>query len=195
MTPTPPPNSQWQRPQQSLSIASWWRRWYDFVVRSVLRLNDHPHRIALGLAVGVFVAFTPTIGLQMPICVALAWVLGANKVVGLPVVWISNPATFVPIYYPSYLLGCQIAKCPSVDRAWFASLSPAPDDSTVDILGTLGSRFIDIALPLWIGCLAVATVLAIVTYVVSFFAIRMYRKEESMALEQLASRRPEASDG
>ena len=78
-----------------------WQRLKDFIVHKVLRLDDTPHRIALGVAIGFFVTWTPTIGIQMILVVALATLLKANKLVGVPFVWISNPFTIVPIYGPN----------------------------------------------------------------------------------------------
>jgi uncharacterized protein (DUF2062 family) len=75
-----------------------------FFADRVLGVHDTTHRIALGVAVGVAVAMTPTIGLQMVLTVAVATALRANKVVGVPFAWISNPATLW-LYVPSYVLG------------------------------------------------------------------------------------------
>ena len=80
----------------------------DFCILRILHADDPPHRLALGIAIGMFVTFTPLIGFQMLISVFLAWLLRANKLVGVPLVWISNPVTFVPIYYPCYWLGCKV---------------------------------------------------------------------------------------
>ena len=76
-----------------------------FFIFRVLHVDDTPHRIALGVAVGIFVTWTPTIGAQMLLTVLLSWLLRANMLVGVPFVWISNPLTVVPIYGPSYVLG------------------------------------------------------------------------------------------
>ena len=75
-----------------------WRRTRRFLIVKVLHANDTPHRIALGIAIGVFIGLTPTVGLQMIIALALATALRANKVVCIPMVWITNPVTLVPIY-------------------------------------------------------------------------------------------------
>lgn len=75
---------------------------------SVLHTNDPPARLALGAAIGMFVAFTPTFGLQMVLVVFIAWLLKANKAVGLPIVWISKPATMGFIYYLCYIVGCAL---------------------------------------------------------------------------------------
>ena len=37
--------------------------------------------------------------------IALAWLLRANKLVGVPFVWISNPLTMGLIYLPNFWLG------------------------------------------------------------------------------------------
>jgi len=68
-------------------------------VDRVLQVHDTPHRIGLGVATGIFVAWTPTVGFQMALTVALAWLVGANKVVGVPFVWISCPPTYFATYY------------------------------------------------------------------------------------------------
>ena len=61
------------------------RRWF---IYRVLHVDDTPHRIALGVAVGIFVTWTPTIGLQMLLCILISALVGANKFVGLPFVWL-----------------------------------------------------------------------------------------------------------
>ena len=82
-----------------------YRRISRFIVRRILHTDDTPSRIARGAAIGIFVAWLPLIGLQMLLTLGLSFILRANKLVGLPVVWISNIFTLGPIYYPSYLLG------------------------------------------------------------------------------------------
>ena len=76
-----------------------------FVVYRILHVDDTPHRLALGLALGIFVAWTPTIGLQMILVLLLAPLIRANGRVGVPMVWVSNPLTAALIYYPNYLIG------------------------------------------------------------------------------------------
>ena len=65
--------------------------------RSILMLEDTPHSIALGTAIGLFIAWTPTVGIHMILVVSLALFLRANKVAGLIAVYISNPLTLAPI--------------------------------------------------------------------------------------------------
>ena len=60
-----------------------WQKVKDFVVYGVLHADDTPHRIALGVAIGIFVTFTPTLGFQMILVAVIATLLRANKFVGL----------------------------------------------------------------------------------------------------------------
>lgn len=152
-----------------------WQRLKNFLVRRVLRAKDTPHRIALGVAIGVFVAWTPTIGFQMALTLALAWLLGANKLVGVPFVWISNPLTVVPIYLPNYYVGRWI----------LGSKVPPPDFSRV--AGGTGGWLAEVNtwwsvtwhafLPLWVGSLLVAVALSVPTYFATYHAVIIYRRK------------------
>ena len=51
--------------------------------RAIVMLDDTPHSIALGTAIGLFIAWTPTVGIHMILVVALALLFRANKVAGL----------------------------------------------------------------------------------------------------------------
>ncbi len=68
-------------------------------------LKGDPKYVASGMAIGVFVAATPTIPFHMIISIALAIMLRASKPAALIGSWFSNPLTVGPIYYSSYKLG------------------------------------------------------------------------------------------
>ena len=76
-----------------------------FVKFRILHVDDTPQRIARGVAVGVWIAFTPFLGLHMILALALAVLFRANKVLAVLGVWISNPFTLLPIYGSAYLMG------------------------------------------------------------------------------------------
>ncbi|NIA16997.1 MAG: DUF2062 domain-containing protein [Planctomycetes bacterium] len=71
----------------------------------VLHIDDSPHRIALGLAIGLFISFSPIVGIHLPLVIILALLLKANKFTALTSVWVCNVFTIVFIFYPSYLVG------------------------------------------------------------------------------------------
>lgn len=76
-----------------------------FVKFRILHIDDSPERIARGIAVGVFIAYLPVMGIQMALAWAAAGVFKANKLMAVLGVWVSNPATAVFVFYPAYLLG------------------------------------------------------------------------------------------
>ena len=85
-----------------------WRRLQQIVVHNVLHLDDTPHRIAWGVFIGAMIAFTPTLGLQIVLYVPVAALLGANKLSGIPILFISNPFTAVPLYYTTWSVGAAM---------------------------------------------------------------------------------------
>ncbi len=150
------------------------RRSRQFIYHNVLHADDPPHQLALGAAIGVFVAFTPTVGFQMVISVFLAWLLRANKVIGLPVVWISNPATIVPMYYTCYVVGCSMLGWQHVGEHWWAHLAQPPP-GWLPTVTFFWSRLVEIAAPLWLGSVVIGSLLAYPTYYGLYYSIRTYR--------------------
>lgn len=157
-----------------------WKRIRDFCVYKILHADDPPHRLALGIAIGLFVTFLPLIGMQMVLSFGLAWLLRANKLVGIPLVWISNPFTLW-IYYPAYWLGCKLLGRPAIDDKWselkleWASLESSPSVTWGDRFGFWWKNLLEFVGPLSLGSLIVALVLGTLSYYVSLFAIRHYR--------------------
>jgi uncharacterized protein (DUF2062 family) len=68
-------------------------------------LHGDPHYIAMGMAIGIFVAITPTIPFQTIIAVGLAFVLKGSKAAAALATWICNPLTMPIFYYASYKAG------------------------------------------------------------------------------------------
>jgi uncharacterized protein (DUF2062 family) len=145
-----------------------------FVFHNVLHADDPPHRLALGIAIGVFTTFTPTVGLQMMIVVFLAWLLRANKAVGIPIVWITNPVTIIPIFYSCYRTGQMLLGHRDVGLYWWAGMSKRPEQWWPRVQ-FYWDRFMEIALPLWVGSLSIALVTGYISYYISYYAISGYR--------------------
>lgn len=91
-----------------MSPTDLWRRLQQIVIHNILHLDDTPHRIAWGVFIGTVVAFTPTLGFQIVLYLALAALLRANKVSGIPMLFISNPFTAVPVYYMTWWVGAAV---------------------------------------------------------------------------------------
>ena len=150
------------------------RRVRRFVLKRILHTDDPPHRLALGIAIGMFVTFTPTFGFQMLLVAFGAWVLRANKIVGLPIVWISNPATMVPIYWACFEVGRAVLGSEPMGDQWWYNFSHPPVGWWLRVK-FYWSELIDIATPLWIGSVVVGLALAVPTYYVVLYLVRSYR--------------------
>ncbi len=69
------------------------------------RLPDPPHRIARGIAIGVFVCFTPFFGFHLVIATILVFLIQANLLAALLATFFGNPLTFPVIAIVSLELG------------------------------------------------------------------------------------------
>lgn len=103
------------------------------------------------VAIGVFCAFIP-LPLQMLIAAILAIIFRFNILVAVPIVWISNPLTFAPIFYFCYRIGAAI-------------LDIHPDGFYFELsLDWLLTELLHTWQPFLLGCLVVATVFAFASY-------------------------------
>ena len=81
-----------------------WIRILQFKNR-LINFHGDPQFVARGMAIGVFVAATPSMPFQTAIAIALAFILRSSKAAATIGVWISNPITFPIFYLASYKVG------------------------------------------------------------------------------------------
>ena len=82
-----------------------WKRAVDYIIHRVKRLPDTPHKIAIGLAIGVFCSFTPFFGLHIFLAALLAYLCKGNIVAALLGTFFGNPITWPFIAAFSVKLG------------------------------------------------------------------------------------------
>jgi uncharacterized protein (DUF2062 family) len=145
-----------------------------FIAHDVLHADDPPHPLALGAAIGIFIMYTPTFGFQMLLIVFVAWLLKANKVIGIPVAWVSNPATAVPIYYACFVVGRVLLGHPHMEEGWWAQLAKPPVGLWARV-EFYWSKVMEIAAPLWVGSIVLGVITAIPTYYAVYYAVGSYR--------------------
>ena len=85
-----------------------WGRATRYIAHRLRRLPDPAHKIARGIASGVFVCFTPFFGLHFLLAMAVAWVVGGNILAALLATFVGNPLTFPVIATLSVELGILI---------------------------------------------------------------------------------------
>ncbi len=149
-----------------------------FFIYRVLHVDDTPHRIALGLAIGIFITWTPTIGLQMVLTVLLAALMRANKLVGVPFVWISNPITALPLYGFNFLVGRWVLPGSYPWKLFQDSVANAVrfNGGWIDRIIAWWQATWFVFAPLWVGSILMGLILATVSYFVTRCAVVTYRK-------------------
>ncbi len=154
----------------------------------ILHIDDSPKSIARGVSVGLFVAWTPFLGFHILISLLLASIFKANKVAAVLLVWISNAATLLIIYYPGYLLGSFILSLFRPERQYsleqikksFAQISDSgsilSDIFTVEFWRNFSHFFIKIGLELTVGGCLIGLMMAIIGYFVTYKMILWHRQ-------------------
>lgn len=67
-------------------------------LRAIMQLDDPPQKLALAFGLGVFIAFTPTIGLHLLSCLLIAWLFRLSKLVIISASLVMNPWTMIPLF-------------------------------------------------------------------------------------------------
>jgi uncharacterized protein (DUF2062 family) len=136
--------------------------------------------------VGLLIAFTPTIGVQVVLAAALAPLARANVPAAVAMVWVTNPATMGPAFALTYRVGCAVWHGPA------GAMAPAAVAEAIDIdtphaffapwewLSELLSAGETVIVPLVIGGLIVGGVLALVAYVLTLRVVRAHRRHVAL---------------
>lgn len=162
-------------------MGRYWLRVRKLLLHNVLHADDSPHDIALGVAIAMVVAFLPLVGFQTAIAVGLAALCGANKAVAIPIVWITNPLTILPVYGGCFALGRLV-----LQSAQHGTIS---DHMAQLIEGSKKFQFLELAtwkelfdalaglgMELWVGCLIVGLAFGTLSYFLSRDAVIRYRE-------------------
>jgi uncharacterized protein (DUF2062 family) len=122
-------------------------------LRGVLQLDDPPWRIALALAVGVFISCTPTFGVQTLLALVIATVARLNRVATVTGVWINLPWVS-PFVYAGAL---QVGRAILPDQTGFSGFW----------------------LMLSVGTTLIGAVAGAVTYVAAYGALSLRRRKRA----------------
>lgn len=128
-----------------------------------IRLRGLPEEIAKGVALGIFIGMTPTMGLQMPIALVFAYLLKENRLAAVLGVWITNPATAPFIYGLEYELGRRLL---GMDYVGF------PQELTMESVMKTGW---EVVAPLWLGGILAGLLLAPIAYWLTLRLIPVFK--------------------
>lgn len=169
-----------------MNLRDFWRRVQQIVIHNILHLDDTPHRIAWGVFIGTIIAFTPTLGLQILIYIPIATLLRANKVSGIPLLFISNPFTAVPLYYSTWKVGAAVMR-PDIEvtrstiKQWLGETGRALKNDGLgrlleaDFWSDTGRLLASTGAELWVGGLLCGFVVAVPIYFLTRWGINAVR--------------------
>ena len=146
-------------------------------IRRLLALDDPPERTALAFSIGVFIAFSPFLGLHTILATLLALLFRFNKVAIYAGTFVNNPfLTLVPIIAASYAIGAFALGRPLRIPAAGIELLKDPHLLTADYYRRLFRESWDIVWPFTIGGLVLSVVCSLVAYPVTSALLRAKRR-------------------
>ena len=163
------PQSTLEKWQQFIWPREGWARALKYIWQRTIRLNGSAHSIALGLAAGAFVSASPFIGMHLLIAALIAWVFGGNIIASAVGTWAGNPISFPFIWLTTFNIGHLILG--TEDKA-----GDLPELSLGLFIEAPISALLPVILPMAVGGLVIGTVMAVVTYYPSLWAVRFYQK-------------------
>jgi uncharacterized protein (DUF2062 family) len=153
----------------------------------ILHIDDTPHKISLGVAIGLFMAYSPLLGLHLLQIIILSILLRANKFAALVSTWVSNVFTYAIIYYPAYLIGKIICnffpnysalsdqQVSSLFNKLFAPSNMLTGFYTKEYWRQFWMLLKQIGPELWIGCLILGSIAAVASYFICYYLIKSHR--------------------
>ena len=107
--------------------------------------------VSLAFAVGFWAMYTPPLPFQMVIAAVLAIYFNANLPISVALVWITNPVTWLPMYYTAYKVGAFALGQGSFEFEQFSQLFSI-------------QKVLELGAPLLLGCFILMNVGAVVGY-------------------------------
>jgi uncharacterized protein len=155
--------------------------------RRLLAVDDPPERTALAFSIGIFIAFSPFLGLHTIMATLIAFLCRFNKIAIYTGTFVNNPfLTLVPIIAASYALGALLMGRPlSLPEEGWRLLSE-PRLLAAAYWRQLFTHLWDIVLPFSIGGMALSVVLSLAAYPVTLKLLRARRrKRENDEVEKM----------
>lgn len=178
-----------------------WSRAAYYVLHRLRRLPDPPHKIARGVAVGVYVSFSPLFGFHFLFAALLNFFMQGNLLAALLATFFGNPLTFPFIAASSLELGHWMLGQPGGVHLpqIFAEFSRASIEVWQNMTAIFTGRvahwdglygfFENVFLPYLVGGMVPGTILGIVGYMVTLPVVSAYQKRRVKKLKERYEKR------
>jgi uncharacterized protein (DUF2062 family) len=153
--------------------------------RRLLAVDDPPERTALAFSVGVFIAFSPLLGLHTLLATLVALLFRFNKIAIYAGTFVNNPfITLFPIVGASYAVGARLLHRPMRLPGVGWRLLTDPHPLTASYWHQLGDHLWDIFIPFAAGGFALSVVCSLTAYPVT---LRLLRARAARKTKELAA--------
>ena len=147
--------------------------------RRLLAIDDPPERTALAFSIGVFIAFSPFLGLHTILATLIAFLFRFNKVAIYTGTFINNPFfTLVPIIIGSYAVGAFFLGRPMRLPDEGLELLKNPHIFSGDYYRRLSVESWNIVWPFAVGGTVLSVVCSGLAYPLTLRALRAYRRRK-----------------
>ena len=147
--------------------------------RRLLAVDDPPERTALAFSIGVFIAFSPFLGLHTIVATLIAFLFRFNKIAIYSGTFINNPfLTLVPIIIVSYAVGAFLLGQPLRIPPEGIELLRHPRLLTGDYYSQVFSRSWYLVEPFAIGGMVLSVICSVVAYPLTLRALRAHRRRK-----------------
>jgi len=148
--------------------------------RRLLAIDDPPERTALAFSIGVFIAFTPFLGLHTILATLIAFIFRFNKVAIYTGTFVNNPPlTLVPIIIASYAVGALFLGRPLKIPPEGIELLKNPHLLTKDYYRQIFVQSFYIVQPFALGGMVLAVVCSALAYPLTLRALRRVRSRKA----------------
>ena len=148
--------------------------------RRLLAIDDPPERTALAFSIGVFIAFSPFLGLHTIMATLIAFVFRFNKVAIYSGTFLNNPPlTLVPIIIASYAVGAVLLGRPWRIPPEGVELLKHPHLLTADYYRRLFVQSWYVVEPFALGGMVLSVVCSLIAYPLTLRALRAYGRRKA----------------
>jgi uncharacterized protein (DUF2062 family) len=147
--------------------------------RRLVAIDDPPERTALAFSIGVFIAFSPFLGLHTIMATVVAFLFRFNKVAIYTGTFLNNPFfTLVPIIIGSYAIGAFVLGRPLEIPAEGLELLKNPDLFSSNYYSRLFVQSWHIVWPFTVGASVLSVVCSVLAYPLTLRVLRAYRSRK-----------------
>jgi uncharacterized protein (DUF2062 family) len=144
--------------------------------RRLLAIDDPPERTALAFSIGVFIAFSPFLGLHTILATLIAFLFRFNKVAIYTGTFVNNPFfTLVPIIIASYAVGAFVLGRPLQIPDEGLELLKNPHIFTGSYYRRIFVESWNVVWPFAVGGIVLSVVCSLLAYPLTLRALRAYR--------------------